>query len=67
MENRSKQIFKGVSLTIISALFALFGIIIANHQNLIAGIIIVIASSLFWGYACLLSEIVEIREKRTAS
>ena len=62
-----KEIFKGVSLIIISALFAVFGIIIANDQNLITGIMIVVASSLFWGYACLLSEIVEIREKRIAS
>lgn len=67
MDDQSKQILKGVSLTIISALFAIFGIIIANYHNLIAGIIIVAASSLFWGYACFLSEIVEIKEKRMAS
>lgn len=67
MENKSKHIFKGISLTIVSAIFAVFGIVIASSQNLIAGIFIVIASSLFWGYACLLSGIVELRLKRTAS
>jgi drug/metabolite transporter (DMT)-like permease len=65
MENKNKQILKGISLTIISAIFAVFGIAIASTQNLIIGILIVVASSLFWGYACLLSRIVELRSKRT--
>lgn len=67
MESKTKHILKGMGLTIISALFAILGIIVASTQNLIAGILIVIASSLFWGYACLLSRIIEIRLKRTTT
>jgi drug/metabolite transporter (DMT)-like permease len=67
MESKTKHILKGMSLTIISALFAILGIVVASTQNLIAGILIVIASSLFWGYACLLSRIIEIRLKRTTT
>ena len=63
MEYKNKQIVKGASLTILGAIFATFGIIVASSQNLIVGILIIIASSLFWGYECLLYGIVELRLK----
>ena len=64
MDLTTKYVLKGISLTIISAIFSVFGLIIANTQNFIAGILIVIASVVFWGYACLLSLIAELRLKR---
>lgn len=63
----NKECSKGISLTIISAVFAVFGIIVAITQNVFVGTAIVASSSLFWGYACLLSRIVDIRVKRKVS
>lgn len=65
--NNTKYILHGIILTTISAMFAVFGVVTAISQNLVAGIFIVIASSLFWGYACLLSGIVESKLKRQHS
>jgi polyferredoxin len=64
MDLPTKYVFKGVSLTILSAVFSVFGLTIASTQNLVAGILIVIASVVFWGYACLLSLIAELRLNR---
>jgi len=63
----TKNVLKGIGLTIASAIFAVFGIVVAATQNLLAGTLVVVGSSLFWGYACLLSRIVDIRMKRKAS
>jgi hypothetical protein len=67
MKATTKYVLKGASLTILSAAFALFGLVVASTQNLVAGAFIVIGSSVFWGYACLLSGIVELRQKRSSS
>ena len=67
MKYKDKQIIKGVGLTILGAIFAVFGIIVASSQNLILGILIVVASSLFWGYSCLLSGIAELRLRKIPS
>jgi len=66
MKDTTKNVLKGASLTILSAIFALFGLVVATTQNLIAGAFIIIGSSVFWGYACLLSGIVELRRKRSS-
>ncbi len=65
--NKNKHIFQGILLTVLSGIFAVFGIVIAMTQSLIAGAFIVIASSLFWGYTCLLSQIVELKLKKQLS
>lgn len=63
MDSTTKYVFKGISLTVLSAIFSVFGLTIAITQNLIAGTLIVIASVVFWGYACLLSLMAELRLK----
>lgn len=67
MDIVTKNVLKGIILTIASAVLAVFGIIVATTQNLFVGTAIVAGSSLFWGYACFLSRIVDIRVKRKAS
>ncbi len=67
MEIKTKYVLKGVSLTILSAIFAVFGLVIMATQNLVAGVFIVIGSSVFWGYACLLSSIAKLRVKKSES
>jgi len=67
MKAVTKHVLKAVGLTILSAMFTLFGFVVANIQNLVAGTFIVIGSIVFWGYACLLSEIVTVRQKRSPS
>ena len=64
MDTTSKYVLKGVSLTLLAAMFSVFGLVIANTQNLIAGIFIIIGSAVFWGYACLLTLFAELRRKR---
>lgn len=63
MDIKTKYVFKGIALTILSAAFAVIGLIVAVTQNLVAGIFIVAGSSIFWGYACLLSSIAKLRLK----
>jgi hypothetical protein len=60
-----KYVGTGVSLTVVSAFFAVVGLITAIETSLFAGLAILVASTAFWGYTCLLSDIVE--EKRTSS
>jgi polyferredoxin len=67
MELKTKYVLKGISLTILSAIFAVFGLVVAVTENFIGGVLIVIGSSVFWGYACLLSEIANLRLKRNKS
>jgi polyferredoxin len=64
MDAITKYVLKGVSLTVLSAIFAVFGFVVANSQNIVAGAFITIGSIVFWGYACLLSLIAELRLKR---
>ena len=64
MDTTTKYVLKAVSLTVLSAMFAVFGLVVANSQNIVAGAFIIIGSSVFWGYACLLSLIAELRLKR---
>lgn len=54
-----KYVVAGVGLTILSAIFVVFGLVTAIETSLIAGIFIVVASTAFWGYTCLLSDLVE--------
>ena len=63
----TKNVLKGIGLTVTSAIFAVIGLIIAVTQNLLIGIAIVAGSSVFWGYACLLSRIVDLRIKKRVS
>ena len=67
LDTKTKYVFKGVTLTIFSAVFAVIGLIVASTQNLVAGIFIVVGSSIFWGYACLLSTIAKLRLKERQS
>lgn len=64
MDTTTKFVLKGFSLTVLSAIFAVFGLVVANLQNTVIGAFIIIGSIVFWGYACLLSMIAELRLKR---
>ncbi len=63
MDIRTKYVLKGMALTVISALFAVLGIVTAVETSVLAGLAIIIGSTAFWGYACILSGIVEIKLK----
>jgi polyferredoxin len=67
LDIKTKYVFKGIVLTILSAIFAVIGLIVAVMQNLVAGVFIVAGSSIFWGYACLLSSIAKLRVKEKQS
>lgn len=54
-------VLKGVALTILSALFAVVGIVTAVETSLVAGLLILFSSVAFWGYTCILSDMVESR------
>lgn len=66
MQAVTRHVLKAVVLTIISAIFVVFGLVIANTRNMFAGAFIIVGSVVFWGYACLLSGIVELRQKRSS-
>lgn len=55
----------GMALTIVSALFAVVGLVTAIEASFVAGLLIVAASIAFWGYTCLLSDLVERRKTPT--
>ncbi len=63
MLSTTKHVLKGVSLTVLSALFAVVGLIIASTENIVFGVLIVVGCSVFWGYSCLLSSITEEKQK----
>lgn len=63
MLSTTKHVLKGVSLTVLSALFAVVGLIIASTENIVFGVLIVVGCSVFWGYSCLLSSITEENKK----
>jgi hypothetical protein len=67
LDTKTKYIIKGTSLTVLSAAFAVVGLVVSMTHNLIAGVFIVAGSSIFWGYACLLSTIAKLRLKRKQS
>ena len=64
MEPITKYVLKGICSTVISAIFTVFGLTVASTHNIVAGTLITVASIVFWGYACLLSLIAELRLKR---
>lgn len=57
--NYIAQVLKGMFLTILSASFAVIGIITAAQVSILAGSLILVSSLAFWGYACLFSDVVE--------
>ena len=61
MDTKQRSMLTGVALTLLSAFFAVVGLVIAIQMSLIPGILIVVASTLFWGYTCLASKITEIK------
>lgn len=61
MDNKTylKYVGAEVGLTMLSALFAVIGLVTAIRVSQFAGLAILVASTAFWGYTCLLTDVVE--------
>jgi hypothetical protein len=67
LDTKTRYVLKGIGLTVLSGIFAVLGLVVAATQNFFGGVLIVAGSSIFWGYACLLSSIAKLRLKRSRS